>query len=49
MKILFALLLIAFVHTDNTYDETRIYNAIISLKSKYPQGKSWTNNNKYVW
>ena len=49
MKLIYALLLIALVQADNTYDETRIYNAIIALKSKYPEGTPWTNANTYTW
>ena len=33
----------------NDSSENSIYNAIIKLKSKYPQGLPWNNNNKYVW
>ena len=50
MKVLISLLLIAFIQSgDDLYDATRIYNAITALKSKYPQGTSWTNNNQYTW
>ncbi len=49
MKIFFALLLITFIQSDDTYDETRVYNAIMALQSKYPQGTPWTNSNSYVW
>ena len=51
MKLLIAFFLITFIQSDadDLYDATRIYNAIIALKSKYPQGYPWTNNNEYVW
>ena len=51
MKIFIALLLITFIHTSDSdlYDATRIYNAIMGLQSKYPQGYSWNNSNKYSW
>ena len=26
-----------------------IYNRIVSLKSQYPEGTPWTNDNKYTW
>ena len=50
MKILLALLFITIIQAqDNLYDETRIYNAIIALKDKYPEGTPWTNANTYKW
>ena len=50
MKIILALFLITIIQAqDNLYDETRIYNAIIGLKSKYPEGTPWTNANSYSW
>ena len=51
MKIFIALFLITFIHTSDSdlYDATRIYNAIMGLQSKYPQGYSWNNSNKYSW
>ena len=48
--LIIALFLVTFIKSDDDlYDETRIYNAIISLKTKYPQGYPWTNGNEYVW
>ena len=26
-----------------------VYNAMIALKQKYPEGKKWTNDNYYGW
>ena len=49
MKILIALVLITFIQSDDLYDPDRIYDAIMSLKNKYPQGYPWTNSNQYVW
>ena len=50
MKIILALFLITIIQAqDNLYDATRIYNAIIGLKSKYPEGTRWTNANSYSW
>ena len=49
MKLIYALLLIAIIQADDLYDETRIYNAIIALKAKYPEGTPWTNANSYSW
>ena len=50
LKYFIPLLLIAFIQSgDDLYDEDRIYNAIIALKAKYPQGYRWTNNDKYTW
>ena len=31
------------------YDSKSIYKAIIDLRSKYPQGMRWTNDEYYVW
>ena len=33
----------------NIYDPKRIYKAIIDLRSEYPQGRPWTNDQKYDW
>jgi len=49
MKILITFFLITFIQADDLHDPTRVYNAIISLKSEYPEGRSWTNENEYVW
>lgn len=38
-----------FIYTDDLHDPTRVYNAIISLKTEYPEGRSWNNSNEYVW
>ncbi len=35
--------------SNNLYDPKRIYKAIIDIRSKYPQGLSWNNNNQYNW
>ena len=50
-KLIIALLLITFIHSDDSdlYDSTRIYNAIMSLQSGYPEGYPWTNSNVYTW
>lgn len=29
--------------------EQEVYNAMITLKSQYPDGTPWNNDNKYVW
>ncbi len=29
--------------------EEQAYNAMIALKSKYPEGTTWTNSNSYAW
>ena len=47
---LITLLLITLIQTDDDlHDPTRVYNAIISLKEEYSQGRSWTNDDQYVW
>ena len=47
---LITLLLITLIQTDDDlHDPTRVYNAIISLKEEYPQDRSWTNDDQYVW
>ena len=47
---LITLLLITLIQTDDDlHDPTRVYNAIISLKEEYPQGRSWNNDDQYVW
>lgn len=39
--------------TNNTQskelNDNEIYNSIISLKNRYPEGTPWTNSNKYTW
>ena len=50
MKIILALFFITIIQAqDDLYDPTRIYNAIIALKDKYPEGTPWTNANSYSW
>ena len=51
MKILISLLLIILINSSDSdiYDATQIYNAIMGLQSKYPQGYPWTDSNKYTW
>ena len=50
MKILIILFIIIFIQADDDlYDPTRVYNAITSIKEEYPQGRQWTNDNKYIW
>ena len=51
MKLFVALILFAFIQSasDDLYDANRIYNAIMGLQDKYPQGYPWTNSNKYNW
>ena len=34
---------------DDPRDDQAVYNAIIALKEKYPEGMPWTNANKYTW
>ena len=35
--------------TDDPRDDQAVYDAIIALKKKYPEGTSWTNANSYSW
>ena len=35
--------------TETELSELKVYNAIISKKSEYPEGKKWTNDNFYKW
>lgn len=35
--------------TDQQLTEVEVYNAMIALKSKYPNGTPWTNDIKYSW
>ena len=32
-----------------TPEETTVYNKMMAMKSEYPEGKPWTDNNKYKW
>lgn len=32
-----------------SYDEASVYNAMIALKDKYPDGMKWTNDDFYAW
>ena len=32
-----------------TAQEKEIYNAMVSLRSEYPEGKKWTNSDYYAW
>ena len=32
-----------------SYDEASVYNAMIALKDKYPDGMEWTNDDIYYW
>lgn len=34
---------------ENQLTEASVYNAMIALKSKYPNGTPWTNDIKYYW
>ena len=47
MKSILILLLIAFIQS--AYDDTTIYNAIMSLQLKYPEGTKWDNSDVYYW
>ena len=50
IKIILALFFITIIQAqDDLYDPTRIYNAIIGLQGKYPEGTPWTNANSYSW
>ena len=50
MKIILSLFFITIIQAqDDLYDPTRIYNAIIALQDKYPEGTPWTNANSYKW
>lgn len=35
--------------TTKKLTEEEVYNAMIALKNKYPDGTPWTNDNKYIW
>lgn len=35
--------------TSHTPTEQEVYNAIIAMKSSYPEGTVWTNSNGYTW
>ncbi len=30
-------------------DQELVYNRMIAMQAEYPEGKSWTNSDKYVW
>ena len=35
--------------TSPTLTEAQVYEKIIAMQSEYPEGKPWTNDNKYTW
>ncbi|MBQ9233606.1 MAG: hypothetical protein IJ167_06180 [Lachnospiraceae bacterium] len=35
------------LNTASSFNETSVYNALISMKSTYPEGMTWTNANSY--
>ena len=36
-------------HAAEVPSEAEVYQKIISMKSQYPEGKSWTNSTRYNW
>ncbi len=36
------------LYTEADPSETQVYNAMMAMRSQYPEGRAWTNNNGYV-
>lgn len=36
-------------NNSSSLNEEQVYKAMIAMKSKYPEGMSWTNDNFYAW